>query len=194
MSSSLDVVNEGLVRLGVPPLASLSDQGAQALAADSIYATTREAALAEHPWSFAYREVTLPKLALSLEAKRNTSFEYAYQLPPDSLRVLGLRSLDTFRLAGDQLYTNDKEARLVYIADVPESQWPAYFRKQVSFQFAAAAAITLTENTTRAELMYNLAADQRRTARSVDSMQTPPYVFNLMRVYLRRTSNPLAQA
>lgn len=194
MSSSLDVVNEGLVRLGVPPLASLSDQSAQALAADSIYQTTREAALAEHPWSFAYREIAIPKLALSIEQARNTAFKHAYQLPTDSLRVLGLRSLDTFRLAGDQLYTNDSEARLVYIANVPESQWASYFRKQVAFQFAAAVAITLTENTSRAELMYGLAAEQRRNARAVDSMQTPPYVFNLMRVYLRRTSNPLAQS
>lgn len=194
MSSSLEIVNEGLVRLGVPPLSSLSDQSAQALAADTIYKTTRESALSEHPWSFAYREVLLPKLALSEEQKRNTSFEFAYQLPNDMLRVLGLRSLDTFRLAGDQLYTNDSEARLVYVANVSEAQWPAYFRKMVAFSFAAAAAITLTENNTRAELMYTLAAEQRRTARGIDSMQTPPYVFNLMRVYLRRTSNPLTQA
>lgn len=194
MSSSLDVVNEGLVRLGVPPLASLSDQSAQALAADTIYRTTRESALAEHPWSFAHREVTLPKLSISIEASRNTSFEYVYQIPNDSLRVLGLRSLETFGLAGDQLYTNDNNARLVYIADVSESQWPSYFAKQVSFQFAAAVSIALTENTSRAELMYGLASEQRRTARAVDSMQTPPHVFNLMRVYLRRASNPLAQA
>lgn len=194
MSSSLDVINEGLVRLGVPPLSSTSDQSAQALAADQIYATTKEAALAEHPWSFAYREVELPKLLLADADIRSTEYQFAYQLPIDRLRVLGLRSHDRFNIAGDQLYTNDSKARLVYIADVSESGWPGYFRKMVAFQFAAAVAITLTENDNRAQLMYTLAGEQRRSARSTDSSQTPPYVFNLMRVYLRQTYNPLGGA
>jgi len=76
---------------------------------------------------------------------------------------------------------------------VPESTWPAYFAKLISFQFAAAVAITLTEQTSRAELMFTLAEQQRRMARSIDSLQTPPHVFNLMRIYTQRTNNPLAQ-
>jgi len=191
-ASSLEVINDGLVRLGVPPLASLSDRSAQALAADSIYQTIRESLLSEHPWSFALREEQLAKLALEPEELRSTEFTYAYQLPYDSLRILGLRSTDQFRLAGDQLYTNDKEVRLVYVRNVTEEKWPSYFSKLVSYSFAAAVAISLTEQTTRAQLMEALAAEQRRTARSVDSSQTPPYVFNLMRIYTRRTHNPLA--
>lgn len=194
MSSDLEVVNEGLIRLGVPPLASLSDQGAQALAADSIYTTTKRSALAEHPWSFALRETDLPKLALSDEDTRSTEYQYAYQLPTDNLRLLGLRSLAGYRLAGDQLYTDDKTARVVYVADVSEAGWPSYFSKMVSFSFAAAVAITLTENTSRAELMYSLSSQQRRMARSIDSVQTPPFVFNMMRVYARQTHNPLADS
>jgi hypothetical protein len=194
MSSSLSVINEGLVRLGVPPLASLSDRSAQALAADSIYETVKDAALSSHPWSFALREVALPKLSLTAPQTRDTSFEFAYQLPPDKLRVLGLRSYDRFSISGDQLYTNDGSARLVYILDVSEALWPAYFSKHVSLSFAAAVSITLTDNTQRAELMYNLAAEALRTARSTDSLQTPPHVFDLMRVYVRRSRNPLAGA
>ena len=190
--SSLDLINDGLIRLGVPPLASLSDRSAQALAADSIYRTTKESLLAEHPWSFGLREVELPKLALEPEELRSSEFDFAYQVPSDNLRILGLQSTDNFRLAGDQLYTNDNKARLVYMRNVGEQKWPAYFIKLVSYSFAAAVAITLTEQTTRAQLMEELAARQRRTARTVDSSQTPPYVFNLMRMYTRRTHNPLS--
>ncbi len=193
MASRLEVINDGLVRLGVPPLASLSDQSAQALAADSIYTTISDAALSEHPWSFAYREKRLPKLSLDSEELRASDFEYVYQLPVDYLRVLGLRSYYFYQLAGDQMYSNDKEAQVVYVARVPESTWPAYFAKLISFQFAAAVAITLTEQTSRAELMFALADQQRRMARSIDSLQTPPHVFNLMRIYTQRTNNPLAQ-
>ena len=194
MPSSLEVVNDGLVRLGVPPLASLADQSAQAIAAQSIYETIAKSALAEHPWSFALREEQLPKLVISDEDKRNYGFDYVYQLPSDYLRVIGLRSRDEYRLAGDQLYTNDKEAFTLYVANVTEAAWPSYFVKLVSFQFAAAVAITLTEQTSRADLMYRLASEQRRTARNTDSQQTPPHVFDLMRVYTRRTYNPLTQA
>lgn len=192
MASRLDVVNDGLVRLGVPPLASLSDQGAQAIAADNIYQTVAESALAEHPWSFALREQRIPKLELDDDDRRNFQFDFVYQLPSDYLRVLGLRSYDVYRLAGDQLYTNDGDAYVIYVANVDESRWPAYFAKLVSFSFAAAVAITLTEQTTRADLMYRLADEQRRMARNTDSLQTPPHVFNLMRVYTRRTQNPLS--
>lgn len=194
MSSNLAVINEGLIRLGVPPLASLADQSAQALSAANIYQTTKEAELAEHPWSFALREVALVKLALSDEQKRNSDFDFAYQLPGNVLRVLGLRSFDTYRLAGDQLYTNDRTARLVYVENVLESGWPSYFSRLVSMSFAAAVAITLTDNAQRGQMMYEQADFERRRARTTDSQQTPPYVFNLMRIYLRRTSNPLAQA
>lgn len=194
MSTSLAVINEGLVRLGVPPLASLSDRSAQAIAADSIYRTTREAALQAHPWSFATTEVALPKLSLTPTQVRDTSYDFAYQLPTDMLRVLGLRSQHRFAINGDQLYTNDGKAQLVYIQDASEAAWPAYFSKHVSFAFAAAVAITLTDNPQRAELMYNLSAEALRNARSVDSLQTPPHVFDMMRVYMRRSRNPLTAA
>ncbi len=193
MASRLEVINDGLVRLGVPPLASLSDQSAQAVAADSIYTTISDAALSEHPWSFAYRQKQLPKLDINSTDLRASDFDYVYQLPTDYLRVLGLRSHDFYQLAGDQLYTNDKNAHVVYVARVPESTWPSYFVKMISFQFAGAVAITLTEQTSRAQLMFQLADQQRRMARSIDSLQTPPHVFNLMRIYTKRTNNPLAK-
>ncbi len=192
MSSSLEVINEGLVRLGVPPLASLSDQSAQALAADQIYRTVSRTALSSHPWSFALREIELPKLVLPDSLRRNSRFTFAYQLPTDSLRVLGLRSHHEYRLAGDQLYTNDDAASVIYVADVSEAGWPSFFSKHVSIAFAAAVAISLTENVDRAQLMYTLSEDTLRKARSTDSLQTPPYVFDMMRVYMRRTHNPLA--
>ena len=99
-----------------------------------------------------------------------------------------------YRIACDQLYTNDKEAKLVYVHDVDEAYWPAHFQKVVGFAFADAVAISLTDNNTRADMMYNLASDQRVRSRAIDSQQTPPYVHDLMRVYLRRSQNPLSSA
>ncbi len=194
MASDLDVVNEALIRLGVPPVSSLSDRTAQSLAAATIFDNKRRELLSDHPWYFALREATLPKLALEDFDKKFTGYRHAYQLPTDYVRVLGLRSYDYFQLAGRHLYTNDSKAQLVYVADVGASAWPSHFRQLMVHELAAAFSMPLTDNTQRAELFYGEAQRARPRARAIDSQQTPPYVFNLMRVYTRRSHNPLTQA
>lgn len=195
MSNSLRVINRGLVRLGVPPLASLSSADAQAIVAETLYEEVKRAALADFPWSFALRETDLPKLALpTSQEPRWEQREYTYQLPNDVVRVLGLISGDNYRLTGDQLHTEDKEARLVYVADVGEQHWPEFFQKAVAFEFASAAAISLTEDARRAELMYEEKREALRRARAIDSQQTPHTVISLMKVYQKRTFNPLQGA
>lgn len=192
MSSSLAVANEALVRIGVPPVSSFDDHEAQGLVLQNIYSQVRRQTLADHPWAFALRESSLPKLVLPPESIRLDDWEYVYQLPGDSVRVLGLRTLLRFGISGDQLYTDDQAARLVYIADVPESQWPPHFRQLVVVDLCLALAIALTDSSSRAQIYQREAARIRPRARAVDSMQTPPQVINLMRVYARRTSNLLA--
>lgn len=194
MASDLEVVNEALVRIGVPPLASLLDASAQALTASTIYRNVKREVMSDHPWSFALREKELAKLVLTDSEKRFSDYTYVYQLPADLLRVLGLRSLDRFQLAGDQLYTEDKGARLVFVEEVSEASWPAYFLELVVFSTAAAFAISLTDSADRAALMYDQERRLRPRARAIDSQQTPPQVFNLMRIYTRRSTNPLTQA
>jgi hypothetical protein len=191
MSSPLAVINRGLVRLGVPPLASLSDADAQALAAATLYDEVKKAELAVFPWSFALRETALPLLNVPSHQERWTGFDYTYQLPPNNLRVLGLTNYDAFKLTGDQLHTNTENARLVYIENVGEQNWPEYFQKIVSFEFAASVAISLTDDSNRASLMYGQAMAARRTARSIDSQQTPHTVLQLMRIYQKPSYNPL---
>lgn len=192
MPNEIQVINRGLVRLGVPPLASLSSADAQALVAGTVYKEVKEAALAEFPWSFALREAVLPKISVPVADERWSQYAYTYQLPPGTIRVLGLRSYDSFRLTGDQLHTDDGEARLVYINNVNESTWPEFFAKVVSYDFAASVAISLTDDARRAALMYEQAMIARRTARSIDSQQTPDSVLHLMRIYQQMSYNPLA--
>jgi hypothetical protein len=194
MSNDLAIINEALVRIGVNPLASLSDAGAQALTASTIYTNVKQELLSDHPWYFALREQRLAKLSLQQDELRFSGWRYVYQMPADRIRVLGLRSYDRYQLSGDQLYADDRDARLVYVSDAPEQTWPPYFRELVVFGAAAAFAISLTDNTQRADLMYAQEQRLRSRARAIDSQQTPPQVFNLMRIYVRRTTNPLSQA
>lgn len=192
MTDQLSVVNEALVRLGVPPIASLSGPEAQSLALSTLYQTTIEELISDFPWSFAVREATLSELSIDPLDLRVGGYQYVYQLPNDLLRVVGLRSYDRYRLSGDQLFANDREARLVYIAEAPEQTWPPYFRQAAVMSLAAAAAISITDSSNRADLFYREAQRMRARARSLDSQQAPAEVFNLMRVYAERSPNPLA--
>lgn len=192
MTSSLEIANEALVRIGVPPVPSFDDATAQGLVLSALYAQTRRRCLADHPWAFALRESQLPKLVLSDPDLRLSEWDFVYQLPTDSLRVLGLKSFRTFAISGDQLYTHDAAARLVYVSDVDEPGWPAYFVHLVVLELAAALAISLTDSSSRADTFYVEARRERPRIRAIDSVQTPPFVFDLMRILAKRSYNPLA--
>lgn len=194
MADKLSVYNEALVRLGVSPIATLTDSSAQALSAASLLDDTARRCLAAFPWSFATREVALSELVLDEEEYSSTEFDRAFQLPSDRVRVLGLRDRSPFFLSGDRLYTDGKQPRLVYIRDAGVSLWTPLFRKWVVMELAAALAITLTDNVQRADMFYSLAPRAAMEARAVDSQETPQYVFDLMAYYRAGQRNPLGAA
>jgi hypothetical protein len=193
-TSELAVVNEALVRLGVPPVGALSELNSQGVSASNLLETTRQELIADHPWSFALQEKALTQLSLSDKDERLIGYEYVYQLPPEILRIIGLRSRDSYRISADQLYTGASDAELVYLLDVGVSYWPPHFRRALVFSLAAAMALPITDSTSRADLYYKQARQTLVRARAIDSQQVPREVFDLMRVYTRRSSNPLAGA
>lgn len=185
--SDLEVVNEALVRIGASPIASMRDTSASALVASTLYATARDTALADFPWSFALREEPLVRLAQ--QGGRLEAEKYTYQVPTDSVRILGLCCRSPYRLSGDQLYTDAPEATLAYISRVEPSAWSAGFRRVVVLELAAAMAVAVTDSSARADVFYREAAHAIARQRSLDSQQTPPHVFDLMRVYASRGQN-----
>lgn len=189
--SNLSLINEALVRIGVNPLASFDDLSAQALTASNIYDETRDRCLSEHPWSFALKEEALSKLTEGSYTPNFLQYEHAFQLPVDALRVLGFWDRSRFMIAGDRIYSDSDVADLLYIHRCEAPSWSAPFRKWVVLELAAAFSVSLTDNQQRANFFYQQAWEQRRIARSIDSQQTPSYVFDLMRIYLKTQGNPL---
>lgn len=192
MATALSIANEALIRIGAEPLASFAEQTAQAAAMNAIYNQVTRRLLADHFWSFALREKMLTELVLTASQRRLVDGEHVFQLPADALRVIGLRSFDQYQLAGDQLYTDATEAQCLYVADVPESAWPYWFVDLCVLDLAAAMAISVTDSSSRADIFYREAARARVRARSIDSQQTPPAVFDLMRILTAHRNNPLA--
>lgn len=192
MVTALDLVNEALVRIGAEPIGSLGEQTAQAVAASAVYSNVTRSLLADHFWAFAIREVLLGEIVVPATSRRLVFGTHIYQLPADNLRVIGLRDFDYFELAGDQMYTDASSAQCVYVAAVAESAWPPWFVHLVVLELAVALAVSVTDSSERAEIYMRLAAAARPRARSIDSQQTPPIVFDLMRIYTAHRNNPLA--
>lgn len=200
--SELAVVNDALVRVGAETVPSFEDATAQALAVSTIYAHVRRRLLADHFWNFSLRSVIPPQLVLTSVQRRLLFGQYVYQMPADTLRVVGLESFSDFQLSADQLYTDDllvavsatnpNPPGVVYVADVAPSFWSPWFDELIVLELAAAFAIAITDQTGR-EAVYRSRADAyARRARALDSQQTPAIVYDLIRIYLENRGNPLA--
>lgn len=194
LQSDLSIVNQALVRIGANPVPTLESFEAQSVTAANLFQTISENVTSMHPWAHALRSAELSQLSVDEEDRRWHEYRYVFQLPNDRIRILGLESLSSFRIAGDRLFTDDEHARAVYIARTNPQSWPANFVHLVVLECAAAFAISVTDSANRAQMYMAEAREQRSRAMAEDSQQTPPWVFNLMRIYARERINPLATA
>lgn len=194
MATELEVVNEALIKLGASPIASLNDAGAEATTASALFRTTADKLLAETLWYWALRKEQLSRIQLESGEfnEFENQFEYVYQMPTDLIRSVGLDSHEPFRLLRDRMYTNDKAPVLTYVFQAEVDRWPGYFRELVVDSLAGAFATSVTDSSNRAQLWLAQADRARGRAMAIDAQQTPPEVFNLMKIYLRRSTNPLA--
>lgn len=191
MATKLGMINQALIRIGAEPVSSLDAAGAQALVASTLYDTIVQRLLAQTPWTFALAGQRLARITGNNNRQIFKRYEYAYTLPADSVRILGLESLARFQLAQNTLYTDDDKPNLVYVANVPPSYFAAYFTDLVVHELAASFAISITDTTSRADLYQAYVRRMKPRAMAIDAQQTPPEVFNLMQVYTRASVNPI---
>ena len=170
----LEIINNALMKVGLPLADSLSDVDWNA---QTIYETAARQALRSFAWGFAmkYKKLTAASTAPT------HGFSKSYSMPEECLRVLDVRSSEDIRapkarfaISGRLIYTNASPCCARYVSDVisdPES-WPDDFADAVSCKIAAeianlsAQTATLTPGLLQ---MYQLALAQ---AQAIDSTET----------------------
>ena len=173
--SALALCARALLKIGAQPIASLDEGTAEAEVAANLYPAIRDALLSLHPWSFATGQATLPRLS----ARPVADFAYAFQLPAGFLRVLSAgapgagRGL-AYRILEDRLHTNAEQVTLSYIFRPEEAAFPPFFAAALATRLAAEFCTPLTENTSRAQLLFKQAEADLRDARLADSQQATP--------------------
>ncbi|MTI08489.1 hypothetical protein [Curvivirga aplysinae] len=182
--SAVALCSRALLKLGAEPISSFEDGTAESMAASLLYGSTRDAVLSAYPWTFATAQKGLARLV----GKPVADFQYAYQLPPDFLRILSAgeggrsRGID-YQIIENRLHTDAPAVTATYIFRPYESMFPAYFDQLMILRLAAELCLPLTESTSRAESMLNLAEKEFRKTKSIDAQQDTPQSiegFNLI--------------
>jgi hypothetical protein len=173
--NDIGLCSRALTRIGAHPITSFFDGTAESEIAGALYAPARDALLSAYGWSFATGQIALNRLLTPPVA----DYQYAYQLPTDFLRALSAggagrgRGLN-FRISRNALHTNAEEVILTYIFRPEEEEFPAYFDMALIARLAAEFCIPITEGTSRAEALFNLADQEFARARQIDAQQDTP--------------------
>jgi len=180
MATKLGIINAALSLIGANPISSLSENDDGAVIASIIYDSTKEDALSSFPWYFATREVVLPVLATPAH---DTTYQYAYNIPPDCILPIGFESRGEFVIRGNEIHTDEYNPRFIYVSNVSEGEFPVYFSKAMEYQLASDFCIPLTENNTSAQIFEERARRRWQLARSRDSQiaSRPDLELNLNR-------------
>lgn len=169
-TTDVSICNAALVIVGAEEINSFGDATTEAKLAQAVYTQTKEALLQAHPWRFSLR---LYDLGGRLNETPEFKWDYLYQLPPNTLRVIAMKDDTDYEIFGDKLYTNETTAEIIYQIKVLESNMPAYFVRCLQYQLAKLFAISLQEDTAKMQLFEKLADKEITRARNIDSQQQP---------------------
>jgi hypothetical protein len=159
MAERVEIFNSALGHIGQGTiLAAATDDGPEARECRRYYAMNRDALLAEHPWRFASRNVTLARFTPS-----PTPFQFAYAKPAGALMVRGVTDAGNqpvdWELGGvtDQigdetpLILTEAEAAFALITRriEQEAQFPPLFAEALAWRLAWSISFPITREVGR---------------------------------------------
>jgi len=169
------LASRALIRIGAAPISSFTDGTVEAEIAGALFGPVRDGLLSAYAWGFATGQIALDELQTPPVA----DYDRAFSLPTDYLRALSAgtgtkgRGLK-YRIARGALHTNAQNVVLTYIFRPEEEEFPPYFDQAIIARLAAEFCIPITESTSRASALFDLAEDEFKRARQIDAQQDTP--------------------
>lgn len=187
MATDIDNCSKALLKIGEEAISSFDDDNERSATCGALYPDFAKHCLSLHTWNFARKKVQLARL---VDVPLN-EWKYAYQLPSDVLKLNAVYTSDgvsveptvEYDIFYKQVYFNHTECYIDYIAEIPETDWPAWFTEFVCTAFAAELAFPITNQQQLHDSMwmkaYGPAQDNGRggllgTCMRIDSQQIPP--------------------
>lgn len=170
--SEVSVANLALQALGRGKFITALDEDSQAARTIRLHLPyCRDAVLRAYPWNFAQARAELAANAIA------PAFEFAnaYDLPDECLwchTVYGAETID-WRVEGRQILTNvGAPIQIKYTRIITDlrSGDPLFF-EALAARIASSCAVTLTENTGKAQDLWQMYQAKLREARAVDAQE-----------------------
>lgn len=143
--SRVDIANMALLKLGQPPIMSLTDNSITSKRVVQEIDPALETVLRSYPWPFA---VTRKELARMLD-RPLFQYAYYYEMPTDSVRLIELDTDNSaYELESDnRLATNAQSVRVKYVSkDHAMKGMDPVTQDVVALNLAARLCIIFTEN------------------------------------------------
>lgn len=171
-TTDIELSSKALVLIGADPITSFQDGSREAVVAANLYNEVTRGEMSEYPWRFL---VTQERANRETEAPVGTEWGAAYTVPASSLRIINVK-VEGFPVKFDvflkSLHTNTSSEEVViveYVKDVPESDWPHYFRNYIILRMASVFASSLGRDGDLTTAMSQQAEISKRAARTSDS-------------------------
>lgn len=175
-TSSVDICNSALVKLGAARITALSDNTKAAIACNDQYDRLRKEVLRAHPWNFAISYI-------SLSATANTpvwdKWTKEFLVPSDVLRVLETDLVDGekwelgYNVDGNKvIFCNSDSLKIKYIKDITNTtRFEPNFEEALAFRLAADLAYHLVQSQTVQQQMFRYYKEFMATAMSFDAQE-----------------------
>ena len=166
------IIQEAFRALELSPPSSLGDDSEEARSAVEQYPNALSICLEANDWSFASRQVTLPRAALPADLAADATMAFTYRLPTDCIRLIEVLHPDTiWRVDEGRLLRANRDGGLDirYTRRVEnEDALPASFRIAVAYQLALLLAGRWLRTQSRRDRLYQMAEDMLDRAKSAD--------------------------
>jgi hypothetical protein len=173
--TDIELCSAALTKLGARPITSFADGSVESEISARLYPIVRDALLSAHPWAFTLAQATLDADPVPPPG----DFAFAFVLPSDLLRTLSAghsgsgRGL-VYRVFGTRLHADAEAILLTYQRRVPEAEFPVHFASALVARLSAELCLPVTENSSRSEVLFKLAAAELQLAKLLDSQQSTP--------------------
>lgn len=183
--SEVDICNLALARIGEQPIAAIEgdDLPRAARIMAQHYPMTRQALLRAYVFNFSKRYTTLQ---CDADVTPDFGFSYAYKLPNDHLRLLGIGDVtinddtppDFYDISGRHLFTDEGGGEAINVYDIKDElvvgKWDPLFRKLMYLELARDVSYAFTLKPSLLTQLDEQLKDVRLQAAAVAGQEKPP--------------------
>ena len=174
-TNNIEICNAALSRVGAPFISALTDTDKRSKLCNLMYDRVRKKLLRSHPWNFAMKRAEL--VNNGIEPAFGYSNEFA--LPSDYLRAISSEhSDDEYKIEGNYLRTNETEVKLLYIADIEDTEaFDVMFDELFALTLAFELSYSLVQSVSLKQGIASELVSMLRTTRSIDAQEGTPDDF-----------------